>query len=422
MGGPTTPTVPFGSGSDDGGVTCGPRGGGQVTIHPVIWHHAGPMGGTVTIAGVTLGWAVATDVGNERSVNEDSALACPPVFVVADGMGGHQAGDVASSLVVDRFRAAGAEGVGHIDAVVGLLEAVNTSILDEGRRSATRSGMGTTAVGLVLVDNGDVTSWLVFNIGDSRAYRYLDGSLEQLSVDHSYVQELVEAGRITADSARTHPQRNVITRVLGGDERADADLWLRPLQIGERFLLCSDGLTSEVPDDVVSRALGTADVSDAARSLISLALAAGGHDNVTVIVVDVLDVEGPSAEITAPRDVVTEVANAADRRDDDTEEILAVDVAVAPEAVVSDGGAGAGDGSDAPHPRDGLIDRVPPQAELESRDDVEGTSDGELPDQGPPDGELPDEESSDGELPDSGPLEQTVEPEWPEGSGEEDGP
>ncbi len=272
------------------------------------------MGGTATTGGVTLGWAVATDVGNERAVNEDSALAAPPVFVVADGMGGHRAGDVASALVVDRFESIVDGDLRAVADVVGLLDEVNASILAEGERSVARSGMGTTAVGLLLVDNGDRSSWLLFNIGDSRAYRWADDELEQLSVDHSYVQELIEAGEIAQSSARTHPHRNVVTRALGVEEGPQPDMWLRPPRAGERFLLCSDGLSSELDDDEIGQLLADNTVDEVAAALVERALAAGGHDNVTVLVVDVIAVDDEvAAGTTAPREVLL-AAVAADRR------------------------------------------------------------------------------------------------------------
>lgn len=344
-------------------VTQVAEGGGQATSQRRIWHDAHPMGGTATTGGVTVRWAAATDVGNQRKVNEDAVLALPPVFVVADGMGGHQAGDVASGLVVDRFGSI-VEGVlSDVGVVVDILEDVNESILAEGRRTGARSGMGTTAVGLLLVDNGERASWLLFNIGDSRAYRLLDGRLEQLSVDHSYVQELIDAGQITARSARTHPHRNVVTRALGVEEGSQPDIWLRPPQVGERFLLCSDGLSSEVDDAGIRRDLAPGSVQDAAQRLVQSALAAGGHDNVTVLVVEVLDLyEASAIEVTSPRDGITArvepeidmVPSRTERRgsesliDNDLIDIEPVDTEPIDTELV-----------DAE-----LIDRVPPQAEL----------------------------------------------------------
>ena len=283
------------------------------------------MGGTGAAGGVTLGWAAATDVGLDRTVNEDSLLAELPVFLVADGMGGHQAGDVASSLVVDEFESLADGRLRNVDDVIQTIEAANASILDEGVRSDTRTGMGTTAVGLLLVDNGDRSSWMLFNIGDSRAYRLAAGRLEQLSVDHSYVQELLDAGEITVRTARNHPHRNVVTRALGATEFIHPDFWLRPPMTGERYLLCSDGLSSEIGDADILDILGEPSAERAAEMLIARALDAGGHDNITVLVVDVLSVDAdqdlppgdtaPREEILAARTVVELIDGVPDQDD-----------------------------------------------------------------------------------------------------------
>lgn len=358
----------------DGGADGGTRGSIHMTSGPGIWHDARPMGGTATTGGVTLGWAAATDVGLSRTVNEDAVLGAPPVFVVADGMGGHQAGDVASKLVIDRFGTLVEGELKPVEDVVQLLSEVNETILAEGQRSLARSGMGTTAVGLMLVDAGDRSQWLLFNIGDSRAYRWAGGTLEQLSVDHSYVQELVDAGEITVSGARTHPHRNVVTRALGSEEDAQPDLWLRPPLIGERYLLCSDGLSGEVDDTEIARVMAEGSADDVVALLVRRALEAGGHDNVSVLVVDVIDVddEAPGA-ITSPRDVVE--AELVDDFDDvPTAEHRAVKTS---ERRVSPGGTvDAGPGA--------LIDRVPDQTELEAMGpDI---TPGEGPDDATPDG------------------------------------
>lgn len=334
------------------------------------------MGGTATAGGVTVAWAAATDVGKQRSVNEDAFLAAPPVFVVADGMGGHHAGDVASRLVVEQFATFGGAGLRSVQDVVGLLDDVNRSILDSGRRSRAMSGMGTTAVGLMLVDNGDRSSWLLFNIGDSRAYRFGDAGLEQLSVDHSYVQELVDAGEITAASARTHPHRNVVTRALGVEEGPKPDLWLRSPLAGERFMLCSDGLSSEVDDEGIADVLATGTAEVAAAALVGHALAAGGHDNVTVMVLDVVEVDDELAAVdTSPRELA--LAELTTRRAEQVRRARRTTRADDPtleQPVVRAGDSVAPASEHRPAVTGpvvaGLIDRVPPQSEL-----VEGASD-----------------------------------------------
>lgn len=272
-----------------------------------IWHDLTAMGGAGSVGGVVMTWAVGTDVGNERSVNEDAHLAAPPAFVVADGMGGHDAGDVASAMVVQRFaRLAGAVEV-SAGEVTAAIDDANESIFQAGDGSVDRS-MGTTAVGLVLVENGPTHSWVLFNVGDSRAYRAFEGSLEMLSVDHSYVQELVDAGQLEPSAARTHPHRNVVTRALGVEGHVNSDVWVRLPVPGERFLLCSDGLTTEVDDDEIARVmLGVPEPEQAVSDLVRLALEHGGRDNVTVLVLDVEEVDGAtlSASTTSPREDAT---------------------------------------------------------------------------------------------------------------------
>lgn len=342
-----------------------------MTIQPVNWHGAQPMGGTTTegvatTGGVTLAWAAATDVGRQRSVNEDAVLASPPVFVVADGMGGHHAGDVASRLVVEHFDSFD-DGLRTVQEVVDTLGEINRTILDQGSRSTAMSGMGTTAVGLQIVDNGDRASWLVFNVGDSRVYRCVDGGLEQLSVDHSYVQELVDAGEITAGAARTHPHRNVVTRALGVDEGPQPDLWLRSPRVGERFLLCSDGLTSEVDDEEIGRVLSHGSVEQAVSGLVERALEAGGRDNVSVVVVDVLAVDDDTTAVdTSPREVVL-AGLAAPVANESTGRQPTVARRVGPgldQPVPSTDPAESDEGESDAVGLPGLIDRVPAQSEL----------------------------------------------------------
>lgn len=287
-------------------------------------------------------------------------LAEPSVFVVADGMGGHQAGDVASRMVADRFaRLAGTE-LRAMDEVVDTIGSVNQAILDQGRQAEDRSGMGTTAVGIILVDDGAEASFLLFNIGDSRAYCFADGELQQLSVDHSYVQELVDAGQLTTAAAREHPQRNVVTRALGVDQSPRADYWLRKPQAAERYLLCSDGLSSEL-DDAAIRAILAEPLAaaEAAATLVQQALDAGGRDNVSVLVLDVTDVRDEAAELTdtAPKGLIAalgvEVPGPAAEPAHAGEQPL-LDVGVVPTAERAED-------STSPEPRGGrdLIDAVP---------------------------------------------------------------
>lgn len=252
------------------------------------------------IGGVVLTWCAGTDVGRVRRLNEDAFLAQPPVFVVADGMGGHEAGEVASGLTVARLGTLAEAGPPTVDAVAAELQNVNSLLRATRPDGHSGPNMGTTAVGVVLVLNGSVLNWLVFNVGDSRVYRVLGRSMSQITRDHSHVQDLVDLGELEPSLMRTHPHRNVVTRALGADPEVQPDYWVRPLRAGERFLLCSDGLTGEVEDDEIAD-LVTSDLGpeECVEALVVRALANGGRDNVTVLVIDVESV--PTSE-----DVTTE--------------------------------------------------------------------------------------------------------------------
>lgn len=245
---------------------------------------------------VELHHGTATDVGLVREVNEDAVLAAPPVFVVADGMGGHEGGDVASAIVVEEFEALAGRGYDPSDAtgaVAQTLEACRERIeayADQQRAAGLGPfHAGTTAVVALIAEHEDRPVWLLANLGDSRAYRLHGGRLHQVSVDHSVVQELVETGVITADAAAVHPERHVITRSLGGNERSEADYFLLPLGSVDRLVLCSDGVSGMIDDEQMQGILGSVpDPRDAADALVAAALEAGGRDNATVVVVDVV--------------------------------------------------------------------------------------------------------------------------------------
>jgi protein phosphatase len=237
-----------------------------------------------------------TDIGLVRAVNEDSLLVAPPVFVVADGMGGHQGGDVASRIVVEEFgrlASAGYDPRRGGEAIAATLRDCQRRIEEfaaEQRAAGARNfHAGTTAVVGLLVEDDEGAKWLLANLGDSRIYRYADGRLAQVSVDHSVVQELVDAGSITREEAASHPARNVITRALGGADFADADYFLMPLPEVERLLLCSDGVTGMIDDERIGEILGqVGDAQEAADRLVAAAVEAGGRDNATAVVVDVV--------------------------------------------------------------------------------------------------------------------------------------
>jgi protein phosphatase len=239
-------------------------------------------------ARVGLAWAALSDKGYRRSVNEDSLLARSPIFAVADGMGGHTAGDFASTAVVTRLAEQVSVDFVREDAIN---DALRSAVDDMGRGVGhTDLGTGTTVTGLALTLVDGAPYWLVFNIGDSRVYSYLDGVLEQLTVDHSIVQELLDAGAITAAEAEVHPHSNVITRAVGFNEDPVPDYWFIPIVAGTRLLVCSDGLTKELTEHGIRHFLreGSSPL-DAAQQLMDAALGNGGRDNVTVVVIDVLE-------------------------------------------------------------------------------------------------------------------------------------
>ncbi|MBP5314169.1 MAG: Stp1/IreP family PP2C-type Ser/Thr phosphatase [Eggerthellaceae bacterium] len=232
----------------------------------------------------------ATDVGYYREHNEDSYLAEAPLFAVADGMGGHNAGEVASKIAIDtlvsrRIKHANPEELGTA------IMSANIAILNAAFEGESREGMGTTLTAAVL----DGLNLLIGHVGDSRAYVFAEGNLQQITRDHSLVANMVEAGQITEAEARVHPKRSIITRALGIDPNMAApDLYEVELAPGDRILICSDGLTGMVPDEKITVTMRTVkDAQECAETLIKQALQGGGHDNITAIVVNVTDKEQP---------------------------------------------------------------------------------------------------------------------------------
>jgi serine/threonine protein phosphatase PrpC len=239
---------------------------------------------------LVLAWAVRSDTGHRRRGNEDSAVVGFPIFAVADGMGGHSAGDRASAIVVERLgRERGASFLDLARLERAIVEAAHEiDVLGD----AMPSGVGTTLTGAALVVDDGEPVFAVFNIGDSRVYRFEANELVQLTVDHSVVQELVDAGALSRADAEHHPEANVITR---------ADVWAVPARAGLRLLMCSDGLTKEIGDDRIRLHLAAGMPPDeTASALVDAALAAGGRDNVTVVVVDVLDLRD-TVDTPSPR-------------------------------------------------------------------------------------------------------------------------
>lgn len=236
-------------------------------------------------AGLYLDYGYGSHVGLRRELNEDSSVITDTLFAVADGMGGHEAGEVASALAVQTL----AEGWNRSEGRISRdqLQTFLTEA-DQRIRDATDSKAGTTVSGALLADQDEGLSWIVFNIGDSRTYLFEDSTLHQLSRDHSQVQDMFESGIITAEELHSHPQRNVITRALGAGDMWDADYFNSPVRAGQRLMICSDGLSGELTESEIAGILGAGrNAQDTVDWLIHQALRAGGRDNVTVVVVDV---------------------------------------------------------------------------------------------------------------------------------------
>jgi serine/threonine protein phosphatase PrpC len=231
-----------------------------------------------------------THPGKVRRRNEDAYVLDPPLFAVADGMGGAQAGEVASRLTASAFREYHeADTLPPDERIQAIIQEANRRIYERARADSDASGMGTT-VTAALLTGGHVT---LGHVGDSRAYRIRDGELEQLTEDHSLVADLMRSGRLTPEEAEAHPQRSVITRALGTDPHVDVDTMAVDAEPGDVFLLCSDGLTTMVGDEDILGILDAAPtLDDAAKELVRAANTGGGEDNVTVVL---FGVEGDEA-------------------------------------------------------------------------------------------------------------------------------
>ncbi|CAB4614208.1 unannotated protein [freshwater metagenome] len=242
-------------------------------------------------------WGAASDTGRVRQANEDSYLVVDGLFAVADGMGGHQAGEVASHLALEtlqsEFDAAGT------DVLVRAVENANHTLVSRSAADPELAGMGTTLVAMALVEASGRDAIGVVNVGDSRLYLMSDGELAQITEDHSLVATMERQGRLTAAEAAVHPQRNILTRALGIDGTVLVDSWEILPVIGDRYLICSDGLFNEVDENRIAATLRRlADPNEACRELIRLANEGGGRDNITCVVVDVVDDSGrdPNAD------------------------------------------------------------------------------------------------------------------------------
>jgi protein phosphatase len=221
-----------------------------------------------------------TDTGRQRRDNEDSAYARAPVFVVADGMGGAQAGEVASKIAVEAFEQGLPDAGSPEERLADRAREANKRIHNLSKTQHERAGMGTTLTAAYLDDS----ELAIAHVGDSRAYLFRDGELKMLTQDHSLVAELVQRGKLTEAQAAEHPQRSIITRALGPEPLVEVDTVTYPVRAGDVLLLCSDGLTSMISDEQVAAVLaGTNDLHAAAQALIDEANAAGGRDNITVV-------------------------------------------------------------------------------------------------------------------------------------------
>jgi protein phosphatase len=242
-----------------------------------------------------------SDTGRKRRQNEDAYVCEPPVFAIADGMGGAQAGEVASGLAAAVFEE-GAAAIQGEEGVATIVRAANARIFERAVHDPAVAGMGTTAT-VAVVDESAATVTIA-HVGDSRAYLYRNRALEQLTTDHSLVGELVRSGRLTEDEAAVHPHRSVITRALGTDADVEVDTLTLEVTPGDLVLLCSDGLSAMVRDEEIVRVLETtgAAPNEAAGALVSAANAAGGEDNVTVVLFELVD-----SELALPSPAATEV-------------------------------------------------------------------------------------------------------------------
>lgn len=251
------------------------------TQHRSVQIGDGSDGGTIELA-----WAGATHTGRRRDINQDALLTEYPLFVVADGMGGHLGGEIASTSTVDRLR--GVVDAGSVTPKTiekGLARAVKDIA---SHPEATDDGTGTTLTGVYLDVAEHPPHWVTLNIGDSRVYLLRDGAIAQVTTDHSVVQELVASGRLSPEEAENHPYGNVITRAVGPSDSVSPDYVRLDVADGDRFVICSDGLTKELTDYGIQHFLAeNADPADAVTSMLDAALENGGRDNITVIVLDV---------------------------------------------------------------------------------------------------------------------------------------
>ena len=249
-------------------------------------------------------YAVASDTGRRRRRNEDNYVVAPPLFAVADGMGGAQAGEVASGLAASALDGGISEELPGLERVDALIQEANRRIYDRASTDPTASGMGTTMT-VAIVEEMSV---VIGHVGDSRAYRVRGDSMEQLTEDHSLVNELVKSGKLSEEEAHIHPQRSVITRAVGTDPDVDVDAFTIEAEDGDVFLLCSDGLSDMVSDvdilELVDHNRG--DLEQAVRSLVQFANSEGGEDNITAVAFRISADAEPAVEDTVTMPALVE--------------------------------------------------------------------------------------------------------------------
>jgi len=234
---------------------------------------------------IDVSWAAVTHTGLRRDNNQDAVLADFPLFVVADGMGGHIGGEIASTSTVERLRPVAASGEVSTKVIEKALAKAVKDIASHAE--TTDDGTGTTVTGVFLDADGDTVHWVTLNIGDSRVYLLRDGSIQQITTDHSVVQELIAAGRLSPEEAENHPYGNVITRAVGPSESVTPDYVRLDVVDGDRFVVCSDGLTKELTDYGIQHFLAEhEDPAAAVDAMLEAALENGGRDNISIVVVN----------------------------------------------------------------------------------------------------------------------------------------
>jgi PPM family protein phosphatase len=280
-------------------------------------------------------FAVASDTGRRRRRNEDNYVVAPPLFAVADGMGGAQAGEVASRLAASALEGGDSDGLQGLEHIDALIQEANRRIYDRASTDPSASGMGTTMT-VALVEGMTVA---IGHVGDSRAYLVRDERMEQLTDDHSLVNELQKSGKLSAEEAQAHPQRSVITRAVGTDPDVDVDGFTIEAEDGDVFLICSDGLTDMVEDEEILELVhrNRDDLDKAVEALVAAANRVGGEDNITAVAFRIVSEAGVSLEDTVAMPALTGDGNEPDEQTREySEELQVGDTMVVPPGEIPD--------------------------------------------------------------------------------------